>query len=262
MPYNTGMASTCPRIIYHGANTPALLSQSIALPVHGVEFDIRKTSDNVVVVHHGRRVTSQDGRFHFIDQMTYEELKNILGGQIMTFDEALHMMRQAKSNKSLWQMFLDIKQIPLAGDVASVLTSHDIPPSHITICSPDIWTLRELEEEIPGIHIGLTYNPLDKWDLMDSKTFRYLTMLCYYSVKPFLFRLIRRKSANGDIHIASIYHRMVSKKVVRFLHQHRIKVFAWGTENQKKIDAMIEWHIDGMLLKNPDVISYTHEHHR
>ena len=97
---------------------------------------------------------------------------------------------------------------------------------------------------------------------MDSKTFRYLTMLCYYSVKPFLFRLIRRKSANGDIHIASIYHRMVSKKVVRFLHQHRIKVFAWGTENQKKIDAMIKWHIDGMLLKNPDVISYTHEHHR
>lgn len=251
-----------PLIIFHGTNTPGLLSQSFTLPVDGVEFDIRKTSDNVLVVHHERRVKSLDGRFHFIDQMTYEELKYILGDRLMTFEEALSRIHEAKSNRTHWHIFLDVKQIRMAKEIAVVLSRHMITPAHITICSPDIWTLRALEEAVPGIQICLTYNPLDRWDLMDSKTFKYLTMLCYYSVKPFLFRLIRRKSANGDIHIASIYHRMLSKKVALFLHQHHIKVFAWGTDTVKKIDAMMDWHIDGMLLKNPDVIAYTHEHHR
>lgn len=243
------MASSRPLIIFHGINTPALLSESFTHHVDGIEIDLRKTSDNIVVVRHGRRVTSEDGRFHFIDQMTYSELKNILGDQLMTFDDVLSLVQSVKSNRSHWHILLDAKQVNMAHDIAGVLSTHTMMPSHITICSPDIWTLREMEYEIQGLNICLTYNPLDKWDLMDSKTFRYITMLCYYSVKPFIFRLIRRKSANGDIHIASIYHRMVSKKVIRFLHQHRIQVFAWGTDNADKIRRMTEWHIDGILVK-------------
>lgn len=234
-----------PAFIYHRCNMPATLRSALKHSFDGVEFDLRKTTDGTIIVHHDRRIKDGDARYHWIDKMKYAEVKGILGNALMTFEEALEIVVE----KNLI-LDLDLKQSGMEKEIARLVKKFGIDERQIIVCSPDIWVLKAIEDKLPLAKIGLTYSPNDKYDLSQSKLFHYLAILMYYSLKPFIFRLIRRKSAKGDIQVASIQHKLVSKKVIQFLHDYDIEIYAWGTDSKKKIQDMKTWGVDGVKVKN------------
>lgn len=55
-------------------NTIASFEKALEHHVDEIEFDLRTTKDNVVVLHHDPFITDGDGQTHFIDKLSYAEL--------------------------------------------------------------------------------------------------------------------------------------------------------------------------------------------
>jgi glycerophosphoryl diester phosphodiesterase len=241
-----------PRIIYHRLSTKSQLDQLPLNLITGIECDLRMTRDGVIVVHHDRRVLNGDSRYYWIDKLTVSELYEV-AGEVFTFDELLNAIsKKGLFGKKSFLLDLDLKQSGMEKKISMLLKNHSIP--NVLVCSPDIWALKSFEDVYPNVQIGLTYSPLDKWDLGNNRAFRYFSVLVYYSLKPFLFRLIRRKTKKDDIEVASIHHKLVNKQSVSFLHQYAIQVYAWGTDSEKRLKELVELGVDGIKTKKPDLL--------
>jgi glycerophosphoryl diester phosphodiesterase len=242
-----------PRIIYHRLNTRQQLETTSFESFDGIECDLRMTKDGIVILHHDRRVQNGDSRYYWVDKLTLPELIEIVGN-VFTFEELLKglLKKMTQTQFSELLLDLDLKQSGMEKHIAVLLKKYAV--KNVMICSPDIWTLKSFEDIYPDAILGLTYSPEDKWDLWDNRTIRYFSLLFYYSLKPFLFRLIRRKTKTGDIEVASIHHRLINKKVVEFLRQYTIHIDAWGTDNEKRLRELIELGVDGIKTKRPDLL--------
>jgi len=253
-----------PRIIYHRLVRLSEIEKVVVMPIDGIELDLRMTRDGTIVIHHDRRVQHGNSRYYWIDRLTFKELLEVTG-DTFTFEEFLKAFVEKVSVKRQKELLLDldIKQPGMEKQINLLLTRYSI--RNVLVCSPDVWVLKTIEDAFPEAFIGLTYYPLDKWDLANNRAFRYFSVLVQYSLKPFLFRLVRRRTKKSDIEIASLHHKLVNEKVVSFLHQYDIQVFTWGTDQEKRLNQLVELGVDGIKTKNPDLLSRIigdHENHR
>lgn len=282
------MKHTRPLILLHRANDLSLLAPENMSSVDGIEVDLRMSRDGIVVLHHDRRVRNGDGRYFWIDTLTLSEAEEIDGKPMVRFEELLQKLKDPKilrsppeadrasrdkdpNNKiknpvthlpslpagkaghplTHFILDLDLKQAGMEREIARLLKKYDV--TNIVACSPDIWTLRSFEEAVPIARIGLTYVIHDRWDLITMKTVNFLTVLLSYSLKPFLFRLIRRKTRGKDIQIASMNYKHVSRQVVDFLHEYGIALYVWGTDREANLRHLVELGVDGIKTKRPDI---------
>ena len=95
--------------------SPLAFEKALALPIHGIECDIRLSSDGKVVVHHDPtldRTTNGSGR---VSRMTWEELRRLKidGGQrMLLLDELLEMLGDKKHH-----LYIETKHPSGQGDI-------------------------------------------------------------------------------------------------------------------------------------------------
>ena len=61
-----------------------------------IEFDIQYTKDKILVVHHDKSLKRLQGKSEKIPDLTYEELNNISGYHIPTYEEVMDLIRDKK----------------------------------------------------------------------------------------------------------------------------------------------------------------------
>lgn len=235
-------------------NTLPAFKRAIESGVDGIEMDLRMTKDGILVLSHDRRIQTGDTRYHWIDKLSFAEYKQLAAP--VRFDTLIEELAPILKKQHIL-LDLDFKQSHMEKQVALILKKHNL--KFVLVSSPNIWTLREFELVMPEALTGLTYYPEDKWDLWENRAFRYLTMIARVSLKPFLFRLIRRKTRKNDSEVAGIQHKLINEKVISFLHQYNIKVFVWGTENEHRLRQLMEWGVDGIKTKNPPLVKALYE---
>lgn len=95
--------------------SPLAFEKALELPIHGIECDIRLSSDGKVVVHHDPtldRTTNGSGR---VSRMTWEELRRLKigGGQrMLLLDELLDMLGDKKHH-----LYIETKHPSGQGDI-------------------------------------------------------------------------------------------------------------------------------------------------
>ncbi|PMC72049.1 glycerophosphodiester phosphodiesterase family protein [Corynebacterium aurimucosum] len=95
--------------------SPRAFEKALALPIHGIECDIRLSSDGKVVVHHDPtldRTTNGSGR---VSRLTWEELRRLKigGGQrMLLLDELLEMLGDKKHH-----LYIETKHPSGQGDI-------------------------------------------------------------------------------------------------------------------------------------------------
>lgn len=95
--------------------SPLAFEKALELPIHGIECDIRLSSDGKVVVHHDPtldRTTNGSGR---VSRMTWEELRRLKidGGQrMLLLDELLEMLGDKKHH-----LYIETKHPSGQGDI-------------------------------------------------------------------------------------------------------------------------------------------------
>lgn len=244
---------TQPLFILHRGNSLEQLSKIKNEKLNGVEMDLRMTADGAVVVHHDRTFLNGDGRRYWIDRINFADISQNGHEKIITFEEAVkQVVFCRKSGELIFD--LDLKQLGMEKEIGRVLRMYGI--KNIVASSTDLWILKKFEEKFPHAKISLSYYPNERWDLARVDFFRFLALLSYFSLKPFLFRLIRRKTADKEIHIAVLDSRLVNKKVVQFLHDYNIEVFVCGADSKKEIARLLKLNVDAVKTRRPELLKY------
>lgn len=232
------------------------LERSSLSAYDGIEVDLRMTKDNVVVVSHDRRIQDANGRALWIDRFTESDISHSTDKKLVRFEDVLDHIQKKHHASASFVLELDIKQLYMEDQVFAILTKARAFSyfSEIIISSPRVGVLSAYSEKSKNFSLALTDAPLDKWDLWDMKMFRYITLVIQYTLKPLLFRLIRRKTNREEIQIANIFHQLINLRLVEFLHENHIRVFAYGVRSPKQLERLIRFGVDGVKLK--------HESHR
>ncbi|MCR4264128.1 MAG: glycerophosphodiester phosphodiesterase [Candidatus Roizmanbacteria bacterium] len=219
---------------------------------NGIELDLRMTRDRVVVISHDRRFTDGNARPLWIDRFNYADIERIADQQLPRFDEILVKIRTIVRKGKPFILELDIKQPHMEDAVYQTLKETKALTffSEIIISSPRVGIIKDYSDTCKQFSLGLTDAPLDKWDLWDIKMFRYVALVLQYTLKPIVFRLIRRKTNREEIQIANIFHQLINMRLVEFLHERHIRVFAYGIRTQKQLNRLINFGVDGVKLKS------------
>lgn len=239
--------------ILHGHQTLHSAPSDLSL-FDGIELDLRMTRDHLVVVSHDRRITDGNGRALWIDRFTDSDIERITDQKLLRFDEALRRIMNYESgirNKDAsFILELDIKQLHIEDEVFQTLQEHKAFSffSEIIISSPRVGVLNAYSEKSKKFSLGLTDAPLDKWDLWDLKFYRYLVLFLQYTFKPITFRLVRRKTNKKEIQIANVFHQLIDRRLIEFLHEQNIRVFAYGVRTEKQLNRLISCGVDGVKI--------------
>ncbi|HLB60434.1 MAG TPA: glycerophosphodiester phosphodiesterase [Patescibacteria group bacterium] len=253
-----------PLLILHRAKLDQL-TPDVLRRTDGIELDLRMTHDGIVIVRHDRRIRTVDGRYGWIDKLTLNELLATNGEEPVKFEAMLSAIsKQFKANGHKLLLELDLKQSGMEKEIAQLIKKYRI--SNVAVSSVDVVILKAFQDQIPDVQLGLTYDLIkDRWDIWMNKAFIFVMIPVYFTLKPFFFRLIRRKTFTGDVHLfrwfqprrmagdidfANLYYRVVNEDIVKFLHDMGLKVFVYGAESEDKIRRLISLRVDGIKIKN------------
>ncbi|MBI4136776.1 hypothetical protein HY469_01825 [Candidatus Roizmanbacteria bacterium] len=218
----------------------------------GIELDLRMTRDKVLIVSHDRRMKDGNGRAVWVDRFAYADLDYITEQHLYPFEETMRSIQKKLGRRKFFTLELDIKQHHMEDILYQILYRLGAFTrfSEIIISSPNVGILSTYSEKSKKFSLALTDAPLDKWDLWDLKMFRYGTLVLQYTLKPLIFRLVRRKTNRKEIQLANIFHQLINMRLVEFLHERHIRVFAYGVRTQKQLNRLVDFGVDGVKLKS------------
>lgn len=128
-------------------NTIASLRKGLEHHVDGLEFDLRVTRDNVVILHHDAKLTGPDGNKHVISEATYEELHGHKK-DLATLEEVLMAIGHEVP------LYIEVKpQVPV-GPIVKIIKQRlagGWKPNYFLLGSKNQETLRELQAALPGV---------------------------------------------------------------------------------------------------------------
>lgn len=208
--------------------------------VDGVEVDVRKTRDNVLVLAHNRSVDINGKKF-WIDKLPYRKIKHL---GIPTLEEVLILFE--KSNKIL---NIDIKQKDIAEDLAKLIKKSKYSKK-IYFDSPDIETLFELQEKIPNGEYFLTSGLEDSRDFNQKRFLRIILIFLSILLSRLAIFILKRKIRRVRLNGISLFYRFTSQDFIADLKDFGFKVFIWGTDRESDIRRLIRFGVDGVKTKN------------
>lgn len=134
-------------------NTATSINRALNLGVDAVEFDVRKTKDNQLVLAHDNNLSRIANDSRQIKSLTVRELKKIRlndGSLILTLEEAMAMI----NNRAY--TIVDVKDLGCALLITNFLKQHQ--HQNISIASFKLQELAALNELNPSLHlIGLEH---------------------------------------------------------------------------------------------------------
>lgn len=218
-----GASEYCPE------NTFLSFYTGIFMGANGIETDVQKTRDGILVLFHDDTVTRLTGAEGSISDYTLEELqrfvftRNGLSDKIVVFEDFLRHF----ACRDL-RFAIEIKQEGYESEVADLIRKYNLVPK-CTITSFIFNCLRTMRQYAPEIKIGyLTENNVEEGvqDLLAIGGEEICPESCDVSVES-----------------------------VRRWHQAGLNVRAWGVKNEQVMHHVFECGADGMTVNFPDKLT-------
>lgn len=210
-------------------NTLAAFDRAIDLGSHMVEFDVRRTKDNVMVVHHGPRI---GGRL--IRAMTYEEIKTWDHGQHVPMLEEVYKLISPRA-----MAYIELKEAGYEDEVLA-LTKQYFGYDRFVMKSFQDRVVRALKDLDPAACVGL--------GIGDTYHFQLL----WVPLSDFWpWRRIERTRADFLSYSCIL-------APVRIAHQARrrgVPIVIWGLNDERRVRMYLRWTHAKMWLTNiPELI--------
>ena len=219
---------------YAPENTLSAFCMGLQMGANGIETDVQRTRDGVLVLFHDDSITRITGREGAISDYTYQELLSMdmgahkgdlyRGEKIVTFEEFLRHF----GNRNL-TLAIEIKQLGIEKDIFDMLQR--MPHiAHIVITSFKWDALVAYRVCDPQAYIG------------------YLTKEC---ASDALFEKLAAQ------HIQQICPRatLLTAEDMAAYRQHGLSVRAWGVADEALMHKMLALQVDGMTVNFPDLLT-------
>ena len=218
-----GASTYCPE------NTMLSFYTGVQMGANGIETDVQRTKDGILVLFHDdtiKRVTGKDG---CIADYTYEELRSFdvntgaLSDKIPTFEEFL----RAFSHFDL-TFAIELKVAGVEEDTAALVYKYGLE-NRVIITSFEFDYIAKMKEVAPALRIGYLTSKTDK------ETTDKLLKLGAYEICPKAETL--------------------AKELVDEWHSLGLGVRAWGVFNTDLMKMAYEMGVDGMTVNFPDKLT-------
>ncbi len=217
-----------PRIVAHrGAssthqeNTVEAFREAVAVGAGGIELDVRRSADNVLVIHHDAQLA--DGRLVF--SLNADQLPSF----VPTLADALEAIGDAWVN-------IEVKNHPTDPDydaemgisvgVAALVAAFDAA-DRVLVSSFDFQSLLSIRDVDPSIPLG--------W-------------LVWGQANPAM--LIDRAKSH-EFNAINPHDAMVDASFVRMAHEAGLAVNVWTVDDPKRMAELIALGVDGIVTNDP-----------
>ncbi len=221
---------------YAPENTLASFAEAIACKADMIEFDIRRTLDRVLIVHHDRAIVTPSGRQRAISHMTYAELLSAAearGFALATFEEVL------RSFGPRIPMNIEVKVGGFERDIIDLL--HQYPPSfEPTISSFLPWVVARIKRFDKRLKTGL---------VLGQERLMKVNILAPSVVKRLIWAL-----GIGAMHLQKS---IITQDVVSRLSGFGLTVFVWTVDDPSEMRRFIKMGVDGIITNRPDTLYET-----
>ena len=214
---------------YAPENTLMSFYLGLYMGANGIETDVQKTKDNVLVLFHDdtlKRVTGEEGK---ISDYTFDELKSftVKNGNLEDKIISLEEFFERFASKDI-TFAIELKTVGIARETIEIIKKFNIQ-SKCIITSFIFENLKEVKEIDSSIRVGylLFY--------FDEKTLNEIKSINLYEVCP-----------KADI---------LDKMIVKYWKDKGYSVRAWGVQNQKIMKKMVKIGVDGMTVNFPDKLT-------
>lgn len=208
-------------------NTLEALKLAYQLKADGIEFDLRKTKDGVILLSHDPNVDE----FKICDY-TYDELKEITikKGYIMPkFSDVIHELAG--------KLFMDIeiKEPGLEKEVIELMLAHT---------AYENFMLRSFQKEIiikvkeidPKIKTAL---------ILGERRLKYGIFSRIFDVFP------KKHIKKANCNVISPYYKLLLFSYIKRMHKLGIPVSVWTITNMKQINKLINKGVDYLIIDFP-----------
>ena len=210
-------------------NTLKAFDLAIELGANFIEFDVRRTVDNEIVIMHDPGVFRTTHRLGFVKRLTLKKIKSLNAGNgesIPTLKELL----QATKGKIGYMCELKVKGI--SEKVVKILSENNALDSSILI-SFKHKELLKCQIEHPELKLGAIipsgFGWITNW-FFRKKLLSYLSEKNFFSINPFF--------------------PLVDKRFVDRAHESDLKVFPWTINSKSKMKKLSKMGVDGILTNH------------
>lgn len=186
----------------------------------GIECDIRKTNDNVLVIIHDMSINRTSNGFGFVKNIDYNDLLKYNFGEknnfekIITLDEFLNIF--SKKNLSL---FIEVKESGYEENIVNVVKKYS--SNKITLISFNYYILSNIRKISKDIKIG--------WIIFDYN------------------KIISNKAKEININNLIVPSLFLTKERVNLIKQNGFIVSAWAITNIKELKKLNELGVDNII---------------
>lgn len=220
-----------PLVIAHRGDSSRALENSLeafrlalSIPVDMIEFDIRKSRDNVLFVMHDRETGRTADRNIDIEQAVSADisplrLKN--HEAVPTLNDVLALVDGKIA------LNIEVKSQGAGALAAELLALHGYrgPVLISSFREAEVAAARKVMPSIPVAGIFDTFIPEE---------------LVSYHAKGYAYVSLNRKT--------------ISEELIALFHERNILVYVWTVDNERDMRTMIEWHVDGIFSNRPSLL--------
>lgn len=217
---------------YAPENTMSAFKLGILLGANGIETDVMRTKDNILVLFHDQKLERLTGKIGKISDFTFHELLDLnvcFSGNELLIDKipSLETFLSYIATQDV-SVALELKQTELEQDVIRLLDKYSMRDK-VIITSFDFCDLKRVKETAGLYRIGY---------LADSVSEETISML---------------KSINGEQ--ICPHANIITSDLVAHLHARNLSVRAWGVNNDKLMKYIYDCGVDGMTVNFPDLLT-------
>ncbi|MDR2754727.1 MAG: hypothetical protein LBC20_03385 [Planctomycetaceae bacterium] len=225
-------------------NTLTAFKWAVAVGADSTECDVYRTADGVLILSHDQNTKRTTGIDADITKMNIEEVrkldagswkgKQFAGEQIPTLEEYLKLLKSTKCTP-----IIEIKQSGTEKDIVELLAKLDMTEDVfiVSFISKSLAEVKRLEPRLKFAHIF-------SWKVEGSAE---------SNAEAFATKLIAEADKAGT-NMVSLYHGMISKKLVDILHEKGFYVWAWTVNDVPRMNTLLDWKLDNIGTDRADVL--------
>ena len=227
--------------VYAPENTLRSFKKALEMGVDSVEFDIRRTKDDVLVVLHDATLERTTNGAGFLRDRTLQEVRVLDAGEgerVPTLAEALEFLK-GKTRVTIELKERDcVPRLRAALHTAGPWNAADVMFLAFDEKNPEAsdsaWAdLAELKNIYPQFCTALLFTPRK---MMESGL--SVAQICETAV-----------AMKADA--LAPWSKMVTKEMIDLVHAYRLKIFTWVVDSRSDAVLLGSWGIDGIASNDP-----------
>jgi glycerophosphoryl diester phosphodiesterase len=225
---------------YAPENTIAAFNKAIELEADYIELDVQMSKDGELVVIHDSNVTRTTNSNGEVRELSSKELKELDAGQWFhqkfTGEKIPTLQEVIRECKGKIGLLIEIKNPNLyptiAESLATELKKHHLnfpQDAEVIVQSFDFELLQKFNQIAPDVPLGL---------------------LVKYRVQGISH--VQLKEWSTLVQYINPNKALVTKKLVKRIHNNKMKVFPYTVRDKKSIKSLMDAKVDGIVTDYPD----------